>query len=224
MKDTEPRDPLEVELKLRLPPGSRSQLEQVPAFHDAEAKQRHEMTTYYDTPGLELLQRGAALRVRQTGGRRIQTLKAQDRGNRVAAARGEWEWEVDADSPDLARLAETPYAELARTIDGQLQPVFSTDIHRTIRLLHPGNGLTIEAALDNGRVVAGNHSAPVSELELELKGGSDLGALYRFALDLHQAVPLSIAGESKAARGYRLRTGRPAQSRKAGKLDLPNGI
>ena len=166
MTNADSRDPLEVELKLRLPPGSRSQLERLPEFQDAPARERHEVTTYYDTPGLDLLQTGAALRVRQSDGRCIQTLKTQDRGKGVAASRGEWEWQLDAGEPDIGRLAETPYADLARTIDGELHPVFTTDIDRTIRLLHPGDGLAIEAALDDGRIVSGNLSEPVSELDL----------------------------------------------------------
>src|SRR5205085_188616 len=92
------------------------------------------------------------------------------------------------------------------------------------RMLHPGDGLSIEAALDDGIVAAGNRSEKVSELELELKSGTRLGALYRFALELHCAVPLSVAGESKAARGYRLRTGQAAGSHKATKIDLPDDV
>ena len=64
----------------------------------------------------------------------------------------------------------------------------------------------------------------VSELELELKEGHDLGALYRFALEIHASTPLSIAGESKAARGYRLRTGKPPTPRKAAKVELANSL
>src|SRR6478735_7374841 len=102
--DAELNEPLEVELKLRLPPAGHIRLEQLPAFRAAEAEQRHEVTTYYDTPGLDLRRQGAALRVRRSGDRRVQTLKRQDRGNRVAASRGEWEWDIGTDQPDLALL------------------------------------------------------------------------------------------------------------------------
>jgi CHAD domain-containing protein len=66
-------------------------------------------------------------------------------------------------------------------------------------------------------------SETVSELELELRDGT-LAPLYRLALDLHARVPLTIGPESKAARGYRLRTGRAPAARKAPDLDLDRNV
>ncbi|MBV8402179.1 MAG: CYTH and CHAD domain-containing protein [Acetobacteraceae bacterium] len=223
-QDTERNEPLEVELKLHLPPGGRIRVEQLPSFCEVEPEHRHEVTTYYDTPGLDLRRQGAALRVRRRDDSRVQTLKTEDKRRRVAASRGEWEWEISTDQPDLALLADTPLRDFVQKLGGQLQPVFTTDIHRIARTLRPDDGLVVEAALDEGIVIAGNRSERVSELELELKDGARLGALYRFALELHSAVALTITGESKAERGYRLRTGQPAPSHKAPKLDLPDDI
>lgn len=214
-------NPIEVELKLHLPPGGRPALERLPVFREASAERRHEVSTYFDTPANDLLRTGVALRVRRSGNRLIQTLKSQNSGSGVAAWRGEWEWEVNGEHPDLARLDDTPYRDLVAAVDGQLRPVFTTDIHRTTRLLRLGDAVAAEAALDEGRIVAGEGSENVSELELELKKGQDVGALYRFALEIHASTPLRIAGESKAARGYRLRTGKPTGARKATKIELP---
>ena len=43
-------------------------------------------------------------------------------------------------------------------------------------------------------------------------------------MDLHATVPLTVASESKADRGYRLREGRPPAARKAPSLDLDRAI
>jgi triphosphatase len=59
--------------------------------------------------------------------------------------------------------------------------------------------------------------------ELELRDGM-LAPLYRLALDLHATVPLTIGPESKADRGYRLRTGQAPAARKAPDLDLDRDV
>ena len=52
----------------------------------------------------------------------------------MAAQRGEWEWPIEQDTPDLGRLAETPAGTIAGDLAGQeLEPVFVTDIRRTVR-------------------------------------------------------------------------------------------
>ena len=61
--------PVEIELKLRLPVAARAELEQHPTFqppHATAPKERHEVTTYFDTPELALAERGVSLRVRRT--------------------------------------------------------------------------------------------------------------------------------------------------------------
>src|SRR5437879_4078244 len=131
MTNTPESNPIEVELKLHLPPGGRPALERLPVFREASAERRHEVSTYFDTPANDLLRTGVALRVRRSGNRLIQTLKSQNSGSGVAAWRGEWEWEVNDEHPDLARLDDTPYRDLIAAVDGQLRPVFTTDIHRT---------------------------------------------------------------------------------------------
>ena len=142
----------------------------------------------------------------------------------MAAQRGEWEWPIEQDTPDLALLAETPAGAVAGDLAGkELEPVFVTDIRRTVRELRVDETTTAEAALDEGTITAGAASEAVSELELELRDGT-LAPLYRLALDLHATVPLTIGPESKADRGYRLRTGRAPLASKAPDLDLDRGI
>ena len=197
----------EVELKLTVRDGAVDTLLNHPALQMSSARlarRRHEVTTYFDTPDHALAQAGLSLRVRRTEGKRVQTLKANPKSG-VTADRAEWEWPVQQDEPDLSLLTQTPIAEnLPRAID--LGPVFVTDINRTIRDLAFGDDARIEAALDQGVIVADHAREPVRELELELRQG-DPASLYRLALGLHAAAPMTIMSESKAARGYRLRGG-----------------
>lgn len=215
--------PVEIELKLRLAPGSHAALERVPALGAVRPERRHEITRYFDTPDTLLAAKGFTLRVRTSGDSRVQTLKTAASNGSAAARRGEWEWPITDETPELGRLAETPAGDLIAALHGKLEPVFSTDIHRSTRQMSLDGGTRVEAALDEGTIEAGQAREPVDELELELKQGA-LGPLYRLAIDLHEAAPMWIAPQSKAARGYRLTTGKPPEAVHAPKLRLRGKI
>jgi triphosphatase len=213
--DNKSRDPREVELKLQLSPGSRAVLEASRVFATAEARQLHLVTTYFDTPNGLLEKAGLTLRVRRSGHTRIQTVKSRANGRGVAINRSEREWQIGQDEPDVKRLAETrELVKLAKQIKGRLKPVFITDIRRTVRLLRLGGNAIVEAAIDVGKIRAGAASEAVSELELELKSG-DLGPMYRLAVRLQTLAPMWISTESKAARGWHLRTGQTEGAQEA---------
>jgi triphosphatase len=203
-------DPEEIEVKLCLPPAARPVLEGHPALRPPRAgapEIREEETTYFDTRDGLLAQAGASLRVRRSSGRGlVQTLKLAPVAQGAAARRGEWEWPVGVETPDLGLLAGTPCATSVAALDGALAPVCRTEISRTVWRVTCA-GATVEAAIDQGRIRAGQREVPVSELELELKGGEP-SALYRLALELSQAAPLAIEPATKAERGAQL-AGRP---------------
>ncbi|MBV9824724.1 MAG: CHAD domain-containing protein [Alphaproteobacteria bacterium] len=190
-------------------------LEQHPALQEplaASPELCEEHTVYFDTADLRLARKGLSLRIRRHGNRLTQTLKSSSDGGAVAAARGEWEWPVDQDVPDLARLANTPFGtEIAAEAGCGLQPVFETDIRRSVRSLRLAGNTVVEVAIDQGHVAAGPAMQEIRELELELKSGIP-GPLYRLALALHSDIPFTIGAESKAQRGYRLRTGEAPQA------------
>ena len=216
-------DPREVELKFQLPPGSRAAIESSPALAAVHAKRHRQVTTYFDTPDNLLDGAGLTLRVRRSGNTYIQTVKSRSNGSGVATSRSEWEWPIDQDVPDVGRLAKTPsLAMAAQAIKGKLQPVFVTDIRRTTRRLNLDDSTVVEAAIDEGVIKAGEAREPVSELELELKVGRIL-PMYRLAAELQALAPMWISSESKAARGWQLRTGQTeggqlAQMPKLGRL------
>ena len=200
-------NPREVELKFHLPRGSRVVLERFPALAAAAADHNDLVTTYFDTPDRALDRRGLSLRVRRSGGHRIQTVKSRAGGHGVASSRGEWTWPIAQDAPEVDCLARTkPLAAAALAIEGRLQPAFVTRIQRTTRLVRLDENTTVEVEFDEGDIEAGAAREPVSELELELKCGS-VGPLYRLAAELQSTAPLWLMSESKSARGWRLRTG-----------------
>ena len=220
-----PDRPTETELKLIVSPSAEERLARLAAFRPPRAskpKTQHIVTTYFDTPNQDLARRGLSLRVRRAGKNRIQAVKANG-NNSPAKARGEWEWPISGERPNLALAAATPVAEaLPPDIGKALRPVVVTDIVRTTRTLYV-DGATIEAALDSGSIEAGDVTETVHELELELREGTP-GALYRLALELHAATPLAVEVESKAARGLRLKEGGARHPQKAGAPELDRDI
>ena len=200
-------NPREIELKFHLPSGSRIALEASPALAAAGSRQHHLVTTYFDTADYLLDRTGLTLRVRRSGNTHTQTVKSRATDRGIAIDRNEWEWQIGQSKPDVGRLATTrALAKAAAAIKGSLQPVFVTDIRRTIRLLHLDDNTVVEVAIDEGSIEAGPLREPVSELELELKSGSIL-PVYQLAAELEALAPMWISAESKAARGWHLRTG-----------------
>ena len=217
------REPVETEIKLRAPADAMEALERHPVLAGAAAEEHRLVTTYFDTPSLDLARRHGSLRIRQSGGLRIQTAKAGDEDS-VAARRNEWEGPIETDTPDLSLLAGTPIGTALRGgAAGELRPVFVTDIRRTAWLLQVDAETAVEAALDRGTISAEGRSEPVSELELELKQGNP-GALYRLAIELTAAIPLALEPASKAERGLRLRSGERPAAAKAPALSFARDI
>lgn len=212
MRTQDKNRPFEVELRLLFPVEARRLIDEHLVLQEPRAtppQQQHLVTTYYDPPDLALAEAALTLRVRQSGERMTQTLKSGSDGSGAATRRGEWEWPVETDRPEFELLLQTPAGErLDPGLAWKLEPVFVTDVHRTIRILHLEDGATVEVAVDEGSIRAGDAEEALRELELELKlKAGPIGPLYQLALDLHSQLPLQIGSEPKAARGYRLRAG-----------------
>ncbi len=207
--------PREVELKFQLGPDSEAILRADEIFGPA-AQRVHQITTYHDTPDNLLRSAGLTLRIRAENGQFVQTVKSRDAGVGLASSRHEWEWPVVCGTPDIGKLAGVAaLASIAEKLADRLQPVIVTDVWRTSRLHSLPGGAKAEASLDIGSVAAGGKSEPICELELELKHGP-VAPLYRLAIRLAETAPLWVSTQSKAARGWSLRTGH-----NAGAVTLP---
>lgn len=203
---------METELKLKIAALDVARMREHPLLVKLpEADRReHELTdTYYDTPALDLWRAGLTLRVRRDGDAWIQTVKTASTGSPTLHERGEWESRLEGAQPDPAELARQVKPQRLRdvlaspAITGQLQPVFTSTTHRTTWDIGLPGGQLVECALDSGSIDANGRSVDVGELELELKRGNPT-RLFELALALHQDIPLEVANDSKAARGYAL--------------------
>jgi inorganic triphosphatase YgiF len=200
-------DPHEIELKFQLSPEHRAVLEASDALAGSPASELHQVTTYFDTPDAVLHAAGFTLRVRSVGGRFIQTVKSRDGDIGLAGNRNEWEWTVVGEGPDLSRLNDVPrLAGLVSDITDRLEPMFVTDVRRTVRSIVCRDGCVVEVAIDVGTIAASEASELISELELELKAGPS-GPLYLLASVLQATAPMWLSTDSKATRGRHLRTG-----------------
>jgi triphosphatase len=208
----------EIELKLLAAPEDAERLEGHPLLqqHASAAPYSQQLiSTYYDTPDGQLRQHGWSLRVRRLDHSFVQSLKEYEnsQGDAGLYRRKEIETGVDGPGIDLAALRavlgkQSPASKLLqqRALEQELRPVFDTRVERTIWELRMADGTEIELAWDRGAIECKDASAPVSEVELELKAG-DPATLFGFATELLDTVPMSLAGASKAARGYALCAG-----------------
>ena len=219
---------METELKLKIAASDVARLREHPllATLPEAAWREHELTdTYYDTPGLDLWCAGLTLRVRRDGDAWIQTVKTASTSSPTLHERGEWESSLGSPQPDPAELARQIKPKRlsdvlrAPSITGQLQPVFTSTTRRTTWEIGLPGGQLVECALDSGSIDANGRSVDVGELELELKRGNPT-RLFELALALHQDIPLEVANDSKAARGYALLQDEPPKPVKAAKVRL----
>lgn len=193
--------PIEIEIKLAATPAMLEALRSHPILTGAELTDTL-VTTYYDALGARLRRGGAALRMRDSGKGREQTLKLASPGA-ASVRRREWNVAAAGEQPDLSGFPVRAQATLARLLDGaSLETVAINRIERTTRRLHSG-GSAIEIALDVGKIEAGGREAAICELEIELIEGRLADAI-AVALDLPLGPELWWSISSKAERSHLL--------------------
>ncbi|WP_310734652.1 CYTH and CHAD domain-containing protein [Azohydromonas caseinilytica] len=204
----------EVELKLQVPGEARAALE---AALDVAHWQRTALEAhYFDTAGGQLAAHGFSWRLRKENGRWKQTLKG-DGGHLLQRLEDELEVEAEAGRavprPDVTRHRDSPAGRaLAAALGGSLDDLstlvveqFHTRIERRTRLMNHGDA-QVEVAFDAGSVHAKGQTAPVCELELELKAGAPEG-LFALARPWVAAHGLWLSTISKSQRGALLAAG-----------------
>ncbi len=212
----------EVELKLTVAPERAAAARQMPLLKqwaEKRAVTRQLETVYFDTPERALERRGVVLRVRKLGRRRIQTIKLPSEGLGGLQVLREIETSIAGDRPELDKIVDLRLRRLFadRAISRRLEPLFTTEFQRTVWPLRFNESL-VEFALDRGAIRARNGEVPLSEIELELKSGRP-EHLFELALAIHEALPVTLGGPTKAERGYHLLSDRapaPAKATPAG--------
>ncbi|MEO8081597.1 MAG: CHAD domain-containing protein [Caldimonas sp.] len=203
----------ETELKFALDPARAGAVRA--SLRGAKARARLIESSYFDTPDSRLAAAGLSLRLRRTGRAWAQTLKAPGAG---AVDRLE---DTVARPGRFSRVGPVVDAALHHGTDAgaQLERALSADrgapaplvlrfrtIVRRVALELCTPEARVELAFDRGEIVAGDATAPLCELEYELKSGS-ARALIGFGEAGVAAHGLCLDTASKSARGERLARG-----------------
>jgi inorganic triphosphatase YgiF len=218
-----PAKPREVELKLLLEPADLHPLRRhrrVRELAVSRPSSRRLRSVYFDTPSLELLQRGITLRVRRVGRRHVQTVKLPAGGGAGLLERTEIECPVAGETPDPARIPHPGLRAVVLQVaaaDG-FGAILETEVQRTERQLRVEDSL-LRFDLDVGEIRTPRGTAPICELELELEQG-DPYRLYELASELQQSVRLRVSTRSKFQRGIELLTGAHPTPQRAERVRL----
>ena len=194
---------MEIELKLAVHPRHAARIRRHPLLCGISPQRRLLLSVYFDTPGLDLMRRRIALRLRRVNDRWIQTLKAETQSVGALTSRPEWEVIVPGgDRPDFSSLPSEALDLLAGIQCKQIVPVFTTEFQRITWQIGDSRAQA-EVAFDSGKISAGESSLAISEVEIELKSGAP-EFLFDAAAQLLERVPLQVEPSSKAQRGYAL--------------------
>ncbi|MEQ8201601.1 MAG: CHAD domain-containing protein [Syntrophomonadaceae bacterium] len=201
--------PQEVELKLRLADASdypklANDHLGLGQFNIEQVRVNHYATTYYDTSGRNLYQNGYTYRIRKAADSCTATVKDQGTQGGGLSVRGEWNIKLDSPVPSIEPFSSLPIGSRLASIVGeqQLLPLFRTDFQRTAIDLRTDSSL-IELAADQGSIDTDQATAPICEVELELKDGLAVELLKVGAI-LAESYPLLVEEKSKYARGLEL--------------------
>ena len=203
----------EIELKVLCEPADLPVV--LAAAPPGETHEKALVSTYYDTPQGDLRKARISLRIREGGGKRVQTLKRGD-----GFAREEHEQEIATDGLDLSFPALKDALPPAKR--KTLSPIFTVRVIRRQRTFDFG-GSSIELAVDEGEVQAGERARRISEVELELKGG-DCRPMFELARQLSKTAPLYLSFDGKATQGQGLIDGSDRSPRRHDKAPLARGL
>jgi inorganic triphosphatase YgiF len=209
---------VEVELKFRVPAHGLQGLAsgQIPGARAEAREESQQISVYFDTAKHKLKRHGLSLRVRHKGDKYIQTIKS---AAGASFGRGEWETEIEGNTPDFGKVDGTPLQQLAsEKLLSRLKPIFETSVHRIIVPVRAGKS-EIELAVDRGTLIAGRRSRPIEELELELKTGR-LADLFRLAKSVERKLGAELYFRTKSERGYQLVSGKDGQAVFAEPIEL----
>jgi len=203
----------ETELKLALPTaapaGLARKLARLPVLARRKPTRLQLHNIYFDTPEQALRQQNVALRIRRVGTAAapqwLQTLKTGGPAGSALSRRGEWETPVTGAALEPQALDAKAWSRIdpKGQLLAALAPCFVTDFERVVWLVRRRDGSAVEVALDIGHVAGGDKSAPICELELELKAGP-VAALFDLALQVAAEIAVLPLAMSKAQRGYAL--------------------
>ncbi len=178
-------------------------------------KEMELVNVYYDTAAHDLSERQITLRLRQAGDLTTVTIKAGDVAESELHQRFEWsavlpeDWDGDLkdglDTSWFKREASSngdPDAKLQEALKllkaKPLVAICEARFDRTTLDIGYGDSL-LELALDSGKLIAGELTEPVYEIEVELKEG-DVRDLVELGQEMQDQLPVEPEALSKYAR------------------------
>jgi len=193
---------VEIELKLRVIDKKVAEVEQYLNKSSVKrAGMHHYMTTYFDSPQWLLHKKLYSLRIREEDGQFTQTLKKGKSVQGDVQERSEWKWPLFEHKLDFSLIEALTLDKPCSFED--LVPLFVTDFQRQDWLFSLSNDTEVMCSLDQGKILAGQQSEIIAEVELELVRG-DVATLSDLSSQLINDLPLVIDPRSKAARGFDL--------------------
>jgi triphosphatase len=214
------RQASEVELKLEIPPAEAARIASHPALAASVTPPEEQtlVSTYFDTPNGALHEAGVYLRIRDSGGRYVQTIKTAKASGDIFE-RSEWEQPLSGRTLDLDAIKGTALETLLTPeVRASLQPRFETRIGRGTHRVET-NGSEVEVAIDRGEINSWDRTRTICELELELKRGEKRD-LFGLARQIADDVPLRLEVKTKAERGYELLRNSAFAPEKAMAIDI----
>lgn len=198
----------EIELKLLLPDGidESDLLAAIGQFSaNIETSEFTLFNQYFDTPEWLLSANSIGLRVRSSERGIEQTVKTAGKSVGGLHQRPEYNVSIDSLEPALELFDADIWPKDISVADLQenIIQIFHTDFKRKAYLLRLSDGTDVELVFDQGVVSAGDNSADICELELELKSG-DVALLFDIAEKVVTLAPSQLCNLSKAGRGFTL--------------------
>jgi triphosphatase len=178
--------------------------------------------TYYDTEEKLLRQHDIGMRTRNTDGSWQQTIKTAGKVVGGLHQRPEFNVQLSDGRPQLALFDSDifPHSIDIARLQTSLIELFTTDFERQIWRIKTSNS-EFEVVFDFGQISCEDQQTPICEIEMELVTG-DAAVLFDFSRRLltyfdTQMVDenrlLRLGYQSKAARGYQLRSGEQLKER-----------
>jgi len=189
----------EIELKLEMTGEAADQMG-VGGWRGGYPKTSSKKCSSFATRVGRLRKTGFPLRIRQSDGKRIQTVKADGGSAAGLFARSEWEQSVNDDVPILDDSA--PIRALLGEATDAITSVFEVRIDRYTWLMNEG-GTSIELVLDRGEAVVCERRSSFCGFAPEWNGGAP-AALFALARKIDTAAPARLGVLTKAERGHRL--------------------
>ncbi len=196
-------------LTLSIAPECAARLRRHPLLNTSLNRRATKITSiYFDTPGLDLRSQHIVLQLISAAGRGVQSIRSGEVESAGLRTAHEWVTPVGRNVFDFTHLDDRflsgvfvdPVFRLG------LHPVFSTEFRRkTVAVEFAGS--QIDYCFDQGALICGDQTEPISEMTLRLKSGSPV-RLFELALELHKDILLRLETARRDERGYALFAGR----------------